>query len=143
MFIVRLRDATTSRRRMLLLSGLVSILWLSAPAKSPAAAQDYKFQLAAPITRTGTGVLVKIRLIRISDGKPVSGAVVFETKLDMAPEGMATMTAPIKSVPATDPAVYQFEGQPPMAGNWAIELAAKVQGEVETVRGSVNIAVPK
>ena len=143
MLIVRLRDATTSRRRMLLLSGLASILWLSTPAKSPAAAQDYKFQLAAPIARTGAAVLIKIRLIRVSDSKPVSGAVVFETKLDMAPEGMATMTAPIKPLPVTDPGIYQFEGQPSMAGNWAVELAAKVQGEVETVRGSVNIAVPK
>jgi len=30
-----------------------------------------------------------------------------------------------------------------MGGNWALSLSAKVQGETETVNGSVPITIPK
>jgi hypothetical protein len=30
-----------------------------------------------------------------------------------------------------------------MGGNWALALSAKVQGEAETVSGTVTIAIPK
>jgi hypothetical protein len=30
-----------------------------------------------------------------------------------------------------------------MGGNWALSLSAKVQGEAETVSGSVPITIPK
>ncbi|MDX2292678.1 FixH family protein, partial [Streptomyces roseofulvus] len=53
------------------------------------------------------------------------------------PAGMATMTAPVKSMPAKG-GVYSFEVVPGMTGTWALHLAAKVQGEPETVRGTIN-----
>lgn len=136
-------EAMTSCGRMLAVVGLALGLSLSVSEKTFAAAQDYRFELAAPIAQTGKTVLVKIRLIHVRDGKAVPAAILTQTKFDMGPEGMATMTAPIKTVPAADPAIYQFEVQPSMPGSWAIGLAAKVQGEAETVRGSVTVSVPK
>ena len=98
----------------------------------------------APIVcKSGKATTVKIRLIHLPDGKPVSGAVIFQTRFDMGPDGMATMTAPAKVVRASGANLYQLELEPPMGGNWALSLSAKVQGETETVNGTVSITIPK
>lgn len=108
-----------------------------------AAAKDYRFEAIGPIAKSGKATVVKVRLVHISDGKPVSDAVIFQTRLDMGPDGMASMTAPAKATASTEPGIYVFEIEPSMAGNWGLTLAAKVQGEAETVRGMVTVAVPK
>lgn len=108
-----------------------------------AAAKDYRFETVGPITKSGESTIVKVRLIRIADSKPVPDAVIFQTRLDMGPDGMASMTAPVKASTSTEPGVYAFEIAPSMAGNWGLTLAAKVQGEAETVRGTVTVAVSK
>ncbi|MGD9724803.1 MAG: FixH family protein [Alphaproteobacteria bacterium] len=108
-----------------------------------ASAKDYRFETAGPIAKSGQSTIVKVRLVRIADGKPVPDAVIFQTRLDMGPDGMASMTAPAKAAPSTEPGIYVFEIAPSMAGNWGLTLAAKVQGEAETVRGTVTVAVPK
>jgi YtkA-like len=114
----------------------------SSPAH--AAPQDYRFELAGKPQPTGNGKeIVPVRLVHVPDNKPVTDAVVFESKADMGPAGMPTMTAPVKPLPATQPGVYQFEVEPGMAGAWAITLAAKVQGETGTVRGSVTTDLAK
>lgn len=107
-----------------------------------AAARDYRFELAGKPQLSGQKDMVQIRLVRVSDGKPVADAVIFESKADMGPSGMATMTAPVKALPSRD-GIYSFEVEPGMAGTWAVHLAAKVQGEAETVRGTVNADLVK
>jgi hypothetical protein len=116
---------------------------LAMPAQALAAAQDYRFEVAGPPAKSGKSTIVKIRLVHLPDGKPVSGAVIFQTRFDMGPDGMATMTAPAKLVRASEANLYQLELEPPMGGNWALSLSAKVQGETETVNGSVPITIPK
>ncbi len=76
------------------------------------------------------------------DGKPVPDAVIFESKADMGPAGMQEMTAPVRAMPPKG-GIYSFEVDPGMAGTWALHLAAKVQGEAETVRGTVNADLVK
>ena len=80
--------------------------------------------------------------MRTADGKPVADAVIFESKADMGPAGMPTMGAPVKSLSAKG-GTYSFEVEPGMAGTWALHLAAKVQGEPETVRGTLNVELVK
>ena len=112
-----------------------------------AAAQDYRFELVGkPQLGRGGKSVVSIRLVHLADNKPVPDAVVFESKADMGPAGMAAMTAPVKPMPRqgrTDSGVYRFGVEPSMTGPWAISLAAKVQGEAETVRGSVTAELVK
>lgn len=55
---------------------------------------------------------------------------------------MTTMTAPVTARPPKG-GVYSFDIDPGMAGIWALHLAAKVQGESETVRGIVNVELVK
>jgi hypothetical protein len=109
-----------------------------------AGAGDYSFELAGPPVASGDVTTVKMRLIHLPEKKPVADAVIFETRFDMGPDGMPTMTAPAQAMPdASEPGVYVFEVEPLMAGQWALTVAAKVQGEEETIRGSVTITTPK
>lgn len=111
-------------------------------AQVQAAATDYRFELVGKPKLSAKKDIVQVRLVRVADGKPVSDAVIFESKADMGPSGMETMTAPVKTMPSKG-GVYSFEIDPGMAGAWALHLAAKVQGEPETVRGTVNADLVK
>jgi hypothetical protein len=82
---------------------------------------------------------VDVRLIHQPTGKPVENAVIFETRLDMGPDGMGEMTAPVTADGSPAPGVYRFKVAPTMAGRWELKLSAKVQGEAETVTGSVVV----
>ena len=84
-----------------------------------------------------------MRLVHVPDSKPVAGAVLFETKSDMGPAGMAEMPGKVGALPADKPGLYRFQIETGMAGRWALNLAAKVQGEAETVRGSVIFEAAK
>jgi hypothetical protein len=110
---------------------------------SHAAPSDYRFELASPPTASGGKSIVTLRLVHMPDKKPVAGAVVFEAKADMGPDGMPTMAAAAKILPEATPGSYRIEVQPDMAGNYAISVAAKIQGEAETVRGSVTTKLTK
>jgi hypothetical protein len=61
----------------------------------------------------------------------------------MGPDDMKEMTAPVKPLPPKEPGIYRFEIEPGMAGGWMLTLAAKVQGETETVRGAVTVKLAK
>ncbi|WP_287758958.1 FixH family protein [Acidiphilium sp.] len=107
-----------------------------------AAATDYRFELVGKPQLSGQKDIVQVRLLHVADGKPVADAVIFESTADMGPAGMPTMPAPVKALPAKD-GIYSFEVEPGMVGTWALHLAAKVQGEPETVRGTVNADLVK
>jgi hypothetical protein len=107
-----------------------------------AAATDYHFELAGKPQLSGQKNIVQVRLVHAADGKPVLDAVIFESKADMGPAGMPSMPAPVMALPAKD-GIYSFEVDPGMAGTWALHLAAKVQGEPETVRETVNADLVK
>jgi hypothetical protein len=119
-----------------LLAPAATMLLVGEPVR--AAGKDYRFDVvqAQPAGKNLTDVTVK--LTHIPDGKVVPGAVIFQTKVDMGPSGMGEMTG--KVTPQTpDPAgQYRFRAETGMAGTWALTLAAKVQGEADTVRGTVT-----
>lgn len=115
----------------------------SAGSPAYAAAKDYRFELVGKPEASQGKDVVAVRLVHVPDGKAVPDADIFESKADMGPVGMPTMTAPIKALPSKEPGVYRFEVEPGMAGPWAISLAANVQGETETVRGKVTAELAK
>ncbi len=131
----------TSTRILAGAAALAGILMLTV-VQAHAAASDYRFELVGKPRLVARKDIVQIRLVRVADGKPVPDAVIFESKADMGPAGMETMTAPVKAMPPKG-GVYSFEIDPGMAGTWALHLAAKVQGEAETVRGTVNADLVK
>lgn len=106
-----------------------------------AAAADYAFELVKAELPKGDSVPVLVRLINKKTGKPVEGAIIIRSRLDMAPEGMAEHAAGIKATPSEQPGVYAFKAELSMEGRWQLSLAAKVQGEPETVVGKIIIKV--
>ena len=56
-----------------------------------AGADDYAFDPVAPEMKKGDDVTVAVRLTDKRTGKPVPDAVIFKTRVDMAPDGMAEM----------------------------------------------------
>lgn len=102
-----------------------------------AAPNDYRFELVQAQPAGPGKTAVTVRLVHVPDNKPVAGAVLFETKTDMAPGGMAEMTGKVSPLPADQPGIYRFQIETGMAGKWALNLGAKVQGEAGTVRDTI------
>lgn len=98
---------------------------------------DYILEPVTVAVKNGAGSELAVRLIHKPSGKPVSGAVLFRTRLDMSPDSMGEMTAKHMAMPASEPGVYKFKADLTMAGGWALKVMAKVPGESETVRGTV------
>ena len=108
-----------------------------------AAAADYAFEPVTPEMKKGDDVIVAVRLVHKPTGKVVPDAVIIRTRVDMAPDNMADMESPVAPSPASEPGVYAFKTDLPMAGRYQLSLAAKVQGEPETVTGKVIIKAVK
>jgi hypothetical protein len=102
-----------------------------------AAPGDYRFELVHSQPAGAGKTTVSVRLVHVPDNKPVAGTVLFESKTDMGPAGMAEMSGKVSPLPSDQPGVYRFEIETGMAGKWQLALGAKVQGEAGTVRGTV------
>jgi hypothetical protein len=112
-------------------------------AAAMAGAGDYAFEAVKPEMKKGDDVTVAVRLTNRITGKPVADAVIFKTRVDMAPDNMAEMASPIAPLPAPEPGVYAFKTDLPMAGRYQLTLSAKVQGEPETITGKVIVKAVK
>ena len=113
-------------------------------ANAYAAARDYRFELAGNPQNEGNGTtIIAVRLVHLPDSKPVPGAVIIQNKADMGPIGMAEMSASVNALPEQPAGTYRFEIQNGRVwkkpDNWALTLDAKVQGETETVHGSIVV----
>jgi hypothetical protein len=127
-------------------SFIAAILAVCAGMASVAAfagAAEYAFEPVSPEMKKGDDVVVALRLVHKPSGKPVSGAVIVRTRVDMGPDNMADMVSPVALVPSEQPGVYALKTDLPMAGRYLVSIAAKVQGEAETVVGKVIIKAVK
>lgn len=108
-----------------------------AAAPAFAGEADYAFEPVKVDVKSGAGSELAIRLTDKRTGKPVTGAVLFRTRVDMGPDDMASMTAKHEAVSSTEPGIYRFKADLTMAGRWAFRVMAKVPGESETMQGTV------
>lgn len=137
--------ARQNRRIMLryiptFLATLVVATQLSVPI-AQAAASDYNLVLVETTYPFGDGAVLELRLIDTRTNAPVEGAVIFATRLDMEPDGMETMTSTVLALPGEEPGLYGFSADLTMDGNWRFSVAAKVQGEPETVQAQIVLEV--
>ena len=105
--------------------------------------KDYKFELIDQAVQAGPDKVLAVRLINTKTGKSVPDAVIFATRLDMAPDGMQEMATTIAQMPGGEPGVYRFKANVSMAGRWQLSLGAKVQGETGTVENKLVITAGK
>ena len=104
-----------------------------------AGANDYVFEPVKAEIKKGDDVVVSVRLKHKATGKPVTDAVIVQTRIDMGPDGMGEMASPLTPVPSTEPGVYSFKTDLSMQGRWLLSISAKVPGEPEPVAGKVTI----
>ena len=104
---------------------------------------DYRFELVDSTVKAGPDRVITVRLMNTRTGKPVPDAVIFATRLDMAPDAMQEMATKVTPVPAAEPGTYKFKASFGMEGRWQLSLGAKVQGETGTVEGKLVITAQK
>jgi hypothetical protein len=117
-------------------AALIGIAIIGSATLARADIKDYEFQLVDETVKKGDAI-ISVRLIHKPDGKPVPDAVIFATRLDMAPDGMQEMAAKVTPMPGAEPGVYRFKANLSMAGGWQLSLGAKVQGETGTVENKL------
>ena len=119
------------------LASAASLAVSGAMAPGFAAPNDYAFEPVKADVKNGAGSELAVRIVHKPTGKPVEGAVLFRTRLDMSPDSMGEMTAKHAAQPSPEPGVYKFRADLTMAGGWALKLMAKMPGEKETVQATV------
>ena len=122
------------RLHVLALAALGSFL---AVGSAFAGAADYEFRLVDTQIKQGDDAIVAVRLVDRRSGKTVPDAVIFTTRMDMAPDGMEMMATTVEPTSSDEPGVYRFKANLSMAGGWRFSIAAKVQGEAETVESKL------
>jgi hypothetical protein len=133
----------TSRYARALQAAFIGIAMTSSVTIARADIKDYQFQLVDQAIKAGPDRIITVRLINKTTGKPVPDAVIFATRLDMAPDGMQEMATKVTPMPGTEPGTYRFKATLSMAGGWQLSLGAKVQGETGTVENKLVITAQK
>jgi hypothetical protein len=124
-------------------AALIGLALIGTAGIARADIKDYEFKLLQPTVAVGKDRIITVQLVNKTTGKPVPDAVIFATRLDMAPEGMAEMTTKIALEPGGEPGSYRFKAAVGMEGKWLLSLGAKVQGETGTVESKLVITAQK
>jgi len=118
-------------------SAAVMAALLTVSCAALAGANDYAFEPVQAEIKKGDDVTVAVRLINKATKKLVPDAIIIQSRIDMAPDRMAEMASPLTPLPSPEPGVYAFKTDLTMQGRWLLSLAAKIQGEPETVIGKI------
>ena len=124
-------------------AAVIGFTLIGAAGSARAEIKDYEFKLAEPIVSVGKDKIVIVQLVNKKTGKPVPDAVIFASRLDMAPEGMPEMATKIAREPGGEPGSYRFKAAFGMEGKWLLSLGAKVQGEIGTLESKLVITAQK
>jgi hypothetical protein len=128
------------KKPLALLAAIAGFAGVTFPIPSLlAAANDYSFEIVDATAVVGD-TPVTLRLLD-ADEEPVEAAVIYALRLDMAPDGMAAMTATLQPVEELGDGRYRFRADLMMEGNWLLHIAAKIQGETETVTAELPLKV--
>ena len=133
----------TSRYSRAFQAAFIGIAMTGSVTIARADIKDYEFQLVDQAIKAGPDKTITVRLVNKTNGKPVPDAVIFATRLDMAPDGMQEMATKIAPMPGGEPGIYKFKATFGMAGRWQLSLGAKVQGETGTVENELVITAQK
>ncbi|MEN3974271.1 FixH family protein [Emcibacter sp. SYSU 3D8] len=139
MTIVQSKRITMSR---ILIQGALVLVALFGAITTAAAGQDaatkavYHFTAQPMAVKAGAPATFTVQIMG-PDMRPVTGAKVSATRVDMGPDGMAEMTGKIVPAGSADPSRYAFSTTLSMPGRWAVTIEAQIPGEAAPVRGQV------
>ena len=125
---------TISAFLRIMVFGLVTVFTISHPVR---AQNTLAFEAVKAEVPVGKNVRIELRLVGVDPAPAVSDIVIEASRIDMGPDGMATMTAPLKQVMGTSPGVLAWQTELVMAGRWAFSIKARVKGHSEPVTSTV------
>ena len=129
-------------QRKHLRAAAIGAVILAMASSALADVKDYEFQLVDSEVKQGEATIA-VRLVHKPTGRAIPDAVIFAKRIDMGPDKMEAMTAPLEPVPSNETGIYRFKTDLTMAGRWALSLGAKVQGETGTIENKLIVkAVP-
>ena len=101
--------------------------------------KDYRFEPVSDQIAVSPSAPVAVKLVHLPDGKPVPGAIIFQSRLEMPMTNMAPMATKITAQPGDGAGLYAFTADVSMAGPWVLVLAAKIQGEAANITASIPL----
>ncbi|HEX9461992.1 MAG TPA: FixH family protein [Alphaproteobacteria bacterium] len=104
-----------------------------------AAPKDYRFEAVSPIVEPSRGNRVAIRLIHLPTNKVIRDAMVVGTGLKMPMNGMSSMNGSVQA--SRTSGTLEFTINVPMAGDWLLDITAKIPEEAEVIHGLVPLHV--
>jgi len=117
---------------------LIGMTALSPVPLNPAAAQDAPaFAAVSPDVPVGRNIRLELRLGGIDPAPAASEVTIEKVRLDMGPDGMEAMAAPLKPLPSDAPGVLAYEADLSMAGRWAFTITARIAGRKDPVTSTV------
>ena len=123
-----------TRNSLLVGAILIAVASLNGPLV--ANGNDYAFEPLGTEVKEGE-VTLAVRLVHTPTGNVVPDATILQTRIDMEPDGMAAMDAPIAPAPNPVAGIYTFKTNLIMQGRWLLTISAKVRGEPETIVGKI------
>ena len=103
---------------------------------------DYVFEPAKTEIKSSNAATIAVRLLHKSNERPVTDAVIVQTRIVMAHDGGAEMSTAFVPLANPEPGVYAFMAPLTMAGSWFLSISAKVPGGgPETVVGKITFRV--
>lgn len=124
-------------------AALIGLAIVGSTAIARADIKDYEFQLSDQNVKAAPDQTITLLLVNKATGKTVPGAVIFATRLDMAPDGMQEMATRLDPVRGAEPGAYKFKATFGMEGRWQLSLSAKVQGEAGAINSKFVITALK
>ena len=127
--------------RLLCSLALAQNLLFGAAQFAMAAPDDYEFKVIETDLQQGDGAILTVAVTDLRTQAPVTDAVIFATRLDMAPDGMATMTTPVAALASDVSGQYRFKADLGMAGAWRFSIAVHLDAETEVIRREIILRV--
>lgn len=131
-----------------LMSAALAIL-VAGCATTTAASRNYRFEVLDQQVRPSRDAEVRVRLVHVPDGRPVTGAAITEHRFEMFMPNYKVMTTlmvegagppPVDTVEEGN-GIYRVHAVVPMPGRWSMTLVARVPGEPEPIQGRVPLNV--
>jgi len=123
----------TANLRLVLL-GMAALIVTALPLQTQ---ETPRFEAVKADVPVGKNVRVELKLTGITPPPALSDITVDAARLDMGPDGMAAMAAPLKPIAGTPPGVIAYTTDLVMAGRWAFHITAKVKGRKDPVKSTV------
>lgn len=118
----------------IMLLGMTAILTIASPLHAQNATTFEAVKTEVPV---GKNVRIELKVTGVTP-PPVSTDITIEKqRLDMGPDGMETMTAPLKPVIGSTRGVIAFDADFVMAGQWALNITAQIKGQAAPVTSTI------